>query len=141
MRRRHGYWTMPHRLPLLLVPLLLLAGCHRPPAPSQPDRALLIEQRKDAAVAQLADCESGQGAGSGRYVGRFQFEPGTVIAFVRQRDGRTISRQEAVIIASDYAQASALAKYIIFERDGALHWPACSRKIGLARQVAEIRAL
>ena len=131
---------MPPRL-LVVVPLVLLAGCHKPPAPPpQADRALLIEQRKDLAVAQLADCESGQGVGYGRYVGRFQFEPGTVIAFVRERDGRTISRQEAVIIAGDYAQASALAKYIIFERDGASHWPACSRKIGLAQQVADIKA-
>ena len=132
---------MPRRLLLLVAPLFLLAGCHRPPAPAQPDRAQLIEQRKDAALAQLADCESGQGVGYGRYVGRFQFDPGTVIAFVRERDGRTISRQEAVLIANDYAQASALAKYIIFERDGASHWPACSRKIGLSQQVADIRAL
>ena len=124
-----------------LLPLLLLAGCHKPPAPAQPDRAQLIEQRKDAALAQLADCESGQGVGYGRYVGRFQFDPRTVIGFVRERDGRTISVQEALIIANDYAQASALAKYIIFERDGASHWPACSRKIGLAQQVADIRAL
>jgi hypothetical protein len=132
---------MPRRLLLLVVPLLLLAGCHKPPAPAQPDRAQLIEQRKDAALAQLADCESGQGVGYGRYVGRFQFDPRTVIGFVRERDGRTISVQEALIIANDYAQASALAKYIIFERDGASHWPACSRKIGLAQQVADIRAL
>ena len=132
---------MPHRLLLVVVPLLLLAGCHKPPAPSRPDRAQLIEQRKDAALAQLADCESGQGVGYGRYVGRFQFDPRTVIAFVRERDGRTISVQEALIIANDYAQASALAKYIIFERDGASHWPACSRKIGLSQQVADIRAL
>ena len=132
---------MPHRLLLVVVPLLLLAGCHKPPAPTQPDRAQLIEQRKDAALAQLADCESGQGVGYGRYVGRFQFDPRTVIAFVRERDGRTISVQEALIIANDYAQASALAKYIIFERDGASHWPACSRKIGLSQQVADIRAL
>lgn len=132
---------MLHRLLLVVAPLLLLAGCHKPPVSTQPDRAQLIEQRKDAAIVQLADCESGQGVGYGRYVGRFQFEPGTVVAFVRERDGRTISRQEAVIIANDYAQASALAKYIIFERDGASHWPACSRKIGLSRQVADIRAL
>lgn len=132
---------MPHRLLLVAVPLLLLAGCHKPPAPTQPDRAQLIEQRKDAALAQLADCESGQGVGYGRYVGRFQFDPRTVIGFVRERDGRTISVQEALIIANDYAQASALAKYIIFERDGASHWPACSRKIGLSQQVADIRAL
>lgn len=132
---------MPRRLLFLVVPLLLLAGCHKPPAPAQPDRAQLIEQRKDAALAQLADCESGQGVGYGRYVGRFQFDPRTVIGFVRERDGRTISVQEALIIANDYAQASALAKYIIFERDGASHWPACSRKIGLAQQVADIRAL
>jgi len=132
---------MPRRLLLLVAPLLLLAGCHRPPAPAQPDRAQLIEQRKDAALAQLVDCESGQGGGYGRYVGRFQFDPRTVIGFVRERDGRTISVQEALIIANDYAQASALAKYIIFERDGASHWPACSRKIGLSQQVADIRAL
>jgi len=132
---------MPRRPLLLVVPLLLLAGCHRPPVPAQPDRAQLIEQRKDAALAQLANCESGQGVGYGRYVGRFQFDPRTVIGFVRERDGRTISVQEALIIANDYAQASALAKYIIFERDGASHWPACSRKIGLSQQVADIRAL
>jgi hypothetical protein len=136
---------MPPGLPLLaLVPVLLLGGCHKPPAAAlQSDRALLIEQRKDAAVAQLADCESGQtdGIGRSRYVGRFQFEPGTVVASVKARDGRTISRQEAVAIASDYGQASALAKYMIFERGEHGQWPACSRKIGLGRQVAEIRAL
>ncbi|HEY4170726.1 MAG TPA: hypothetical protein VGM96_28280 [Reyranella sp.] len=131
----------PARPFVLLFPLLLLAGCHKPLAPAQPDRAQLIEQRKDAALSQLADCESGQGVGYGRYVGRFQFDPRTVIGFVRERDGRTISVQEALIIANDYAQASALAKYIVFERDGASHWPACSRKIGLAQQVADIRAL
>ena len=131
---------MPARRLLLTTTLLLLAGCHKPAPPSQPDSAVLLEQRKDAVVAQLADCESGQGAGYGRYVGRFQFEPRTVIGFVRERDGRTLSLQEAVIIASDYAQASALAKYILFERDGASHWPACSRKIGLAQQVADIKA-
>jgi hypothetical protein len=129
----------------LLALLLMPPACARPPAGAalrQPDRVLLIEQRKDEVVAQLADCESGPGRGQGsRYLGRFQFEPGTVIAFVKQRDGRTITHQEAVAIARDYGQASALAKYIIFERDGAGHWPGCSRKIGLSRQVAEIRAL
>src|SRR5262245_51662908 len=98
---------MPARQ-LLFLPFLLLAGCDKPAPPSQPDRAVLLEQRKDALVAQLADCESGQGVGYGRYVGRFQLEPRTVIGFVRERDGRTLSLQEAVIIAGDYAQASAL---------------------------------
>jgi hypothetical protein len=130
---------MALRPALLLFPLLVLAACARPQAASQSE---LIEQRKDAVVGQLADCESGQGEGNGsRHVGRLQFDPRTVIAFVRERDGRTISTQEAVAIARDYGQASALAKYMIFERDGAGHWPACSRKIGLSRQVAEIRAL
>jgi hypothetical protein len=130
------------RLLLVFVPFLLLAACHKPPAPPiQPDRAQLIEQRKDAVVGQLADCESGQGGGGSRYVGRFQFEPRTVVAYVRERDGRTISTQEAVALASDYGQASSLAKYMIFERDAHTQWPACSRKIGLAQQVAEIRAL
>ena len=133
---------MPPRLRLGLVPLLLLAGCHKPPAPpGQSGRALLIEQRKDAAVAQLADCESGQGTGYGRYVGRFQFEPGTVIAFVRERDGRVLSFNEAKELAHDYEQAKELAKYMIFEQGRTNDWPVCSRKIGLAQQVAEIQSL
>ena len=131
----------PARSLLLLVPLLLLDGCHKPPAPGQPDRAQLIEQRKDAAVAQLADCESGQGSNGSRYVGRLQFEPRTVISYVKERDGRTLSTQEAIALANDYGQASSLAKYMIFERDAHTQWPACSRKIGLAQQVADIRAL
>jgi hypothetical protein len=136
---------MPCAHLFLLALLLMPAACARSTAGvalQQPDRARLVEQRKDEVVAQLADCESGPGEGHGsRYLGRFQFEPGTVIAFVKQRDGRTITPQEALAIARDYGQASALAKYIIFERDGASHWPACGHKIGLRRQVAEIRAL
>ena len=64
-----------------------------------------------------------------------------MVAYVRERDGRTISTQEAVALANDYGQASSLAKYVIFERNGQYNWPACSRKIGLSQQVAEIRAL
>ena len=127
---------------LVFLPRRPMAGCHKAPAPApQTDRALLVEQRKDAAISQLADCESGQGGGDSRYVGRLQFEPRTVINYVKERDGRTLSTQEAVAIASDYGQASSLAKYMIFERDAHAQWPACSRKIGLARQVAEIKAL
>jgi len=93
-------------------------------------------------MAELAQCESGSGdGGASRYHGRFQFEPPTVIAYVKERDGRTISIDQAIAIARDYGQASALAKYIVFERDGAGHWPACSRRIGLAQRVAAIRAL
>ena len=134
---------MPPIRPLFFFSaLLLLAGCHKAPAPApQPDRAQLIEQRKDAAIGQLADCESGQGGGGSRYVGRLQFEPRTVINYVKERDGRTLSTRDAVALANDYGQASSLAKYMIFERGAHTQWPACSRKIGLAQQVAEIRAL
>ena len=136
---------MTNLRPLLLFPLFALAACGRTPAPEPADaRARAIEQRKDALIAQLADCESGShgdGAtgGGGRFVGRLQFAPATVIGFVRERDGRTIGTAEAIAIARDYRQASSLAKYVIFERDGHRNWPACSRKLGLARQVAVIK--
>ncbi len=106
-------------------------------------RARTVEQRQDALVRQLADCEMGGKAevARSRYVGPFQFEPRTVVNYVRERDGRTISVQEATVLASDYGQAATLAKYVIFERDGHGQWPACSRKLGLARQVQEIKAL
>jgi len=131
---------------LFPVVLLVLAGCARPPpVPSVDVRAEAIDQRKDALVRQLADCEAGPGeapiTGGGRYVGRFQFAPATVISYVRDRDGRLLSPSEAIALANDYRQAAELAKYVIFERDGLSNWPACSRKLGLARQVAEIRAL
>jgi hypothetical protein len=134
----------------LLLCLLALPGCTHaatPPPTSDPAevRAQAIEQRRNDLVRQLADCESG-GRGEaalahGRHVGPFQFEAQTVINFVRQRDGRTLTAQEATALAIDYVQASLLAKYVIFERDGHGHWPACSRKLGIARQVAEIKAL
>jgi hypothetical protein len=129
---------------LPLVVLLVIAGCARNTPNLADARAQTIEQRKDALIGQLADCESGgkgDGARNGSYVGRLQFEPRTVIAYVRERDGRTISAQEAIALASDYSQASSLAKYMIFERGGASHWPACGRKLGLAQQVAEIKSL
>jgi Transglycosylase-like domain len=134
---------------LLLVALLILPACGgaaAPPAPTPADvRRHAIEQRKADLMRQLADCESGGRSeatlGRGQHVGPFQFEPRTVINFVRQRDGRTLSLEAATALAIDYVQASLLAQYVIFERDGHGHWPACSRKIGLARQVAEIKAL
>ncbi len=129
---------------LLLLALLVVSGCARSTPHPTDARAQAIEQRKDALIGQLADCESGgkgDGARNGSYVGRLQFEPRTVIAYVRERDGRTIGSQEAIALASDYGQASSLAKYMIFERDGASHWPACGRKLGLAQQVAEIRSI
>ena len=132
------------RFLFLLLALPVLIGCAPAPSPNPADaRARLIEQRKDAVIAQLADCESGTGGvpSGGPHVGRLQFTPATVVAFVRERDGRTISTREAIALASDYGQAAALAKYVIFERNGLGQWPASSRKLGLARQVSEIRAL
>lgn len=71
----------------------------------------------------------------------FQFDPRTVVNFVRERDGRTLSAPEAITLARDYGRAAALAKYVIFERGGHSHWPACSARLGIARQVAAIKAL
>ena len=138
------------------LPLALFAavGCtHAPPAPiatqAVDSRTLEIEARKDDVLRQLAECESGGNGDShrpiygarGAYVGRFQFAPRTVIAFVRDRDGRNLSVNDAVALAHDYQQASALARYVIFERGGIRHWPLCNRKHGLARQVEAIQSL
>ena len=106
------------------------------------------EQRKDEMLRELATCESG-GHGEadrpiygfrGLFVGRFQFMPSTVRAYVQQRDGRQLSLREATDLAHDYDQAKDLAKYMIFEQGRINDWPACSRKLGLHRQVAEIKS-
>jgi len=138
---------------LLLLSLVALPGgafaAGPAPAPAQDPaaeaRSITIEMRRDALIRKLADCETGgrgeAGVGHGPYVGVFQFSPSTVVSFVRERDGRTLSAQEAVALARDYRRASALVRYVIFDRGGHSHWPACSYKLGIARQVAAIKAL
>ncbi len=140
----------PRFLPLICLLLLPGAAFSAAPAPSAPDpaeeaRSITIELRRDALIRKLASCETGgrgeAGVGRGPYVGVFQFDPRTVVNFVRERDGRTLSAVEAVALARDYGRASALVRYVIFDRGGHTHWPACSHKLGIARQVAAIKAL
>jgi hypothetical protein len=108
-----------------------------------------VEERKDEMLRELAVCESGGSGESlqpiygsrGAFVGRFQFTPRTVINYMQQMDGRTLSVQEAISLAHDYHQAAALAKFVIFEKDGVWNWPLCTRKLGLVQQVAEIKSL
>ncbi|HTR82913.1 MAG TPA: hypothetical protein VMI56_00445 [Reyranella sp.] len=140
------------------VALLFVGACAHQ-APIYPNRDTVgyayadqhrreIEGRKDALLSELATCESGGDGdsptpivgGRGAYIGRFQFAPRTVINYVRDMDGRVLSYQEAVSLAHDYGQASRLAKYVIFERDGIAAWPACARKLGLFQRVADIKA-
>jgi hypothetical protein len=109
-------------------------------------KAQALDSRKDEMLRELATCESGGHGeadrpiygGRGMFVGRFQFMPRTVMAYVQQRDGRMLSFQEAKELAHDYEQAKDLAKYMIFEQGRINDWPACARKLGLAQQVNEI---
>jgi hypothetical protein len=111
-------------------------------------KARAAEQRKDEILRELATCESGGHGesdrpiygGRGMFVGRFQFMPQTVVAYVKERDGRQLSFREATELAHDYDRAKELAKYMIFEQGRINDWPACSRKLGLAQQVADIKA-
>jgi hypothetical protein len=124
-----------------------LVPAHVPSAADM--RMSMIDERKDETLRQLAVCESGAHGdaavpvigGRGAYIGRFQFSPRTVITYVQQMDGRELNYGQAVALAHDYSQAATLAKWIIFEQNGLYNWPACSKKLGLARQVAEIKAL
>jgi hypothetical protein len=144
---------------VLLIALLAVTGCTRsstsplqaaaPTPPAVDARMSLIDGRKDELLRQLAVCESGAHGdaavpvigGRGLYIGRFQFMPRTVITYVQQKDGRELNWREATELAHDYSQAAALAKWVIFERDGLYNWPLCARKLGLAKQVAEIKSL
>ena len=111
-------------------------------------KAQALDQRKDEMLRELATCESGGHGeadrpiygGRGMFVGRFQFMPRTVMAYVKERDGRELSFREATELAHDYGQAKELAKYMIFEQGRINDWPACARKLGLQQQVAQIWA-
>ena len=147
---------MPPRSALLIA-LLAVTACTRHPTPNPQAgappaadaRMSLIDERKDELLRQLAVCESGAHGdaavpvigGRGLYIGRFQFMPRTVITYVQQMDGRELNWKQATDLAHDYSQAATLAKWVIFERDGLYNWPACSKKLGLAKQVTEIKSL
>ncbi len=149
--------TFIRAVAVILVVTVAVAGCAKRPAPSPPatvlsaaaQRQLEIDERKDELLRQLAVCESGGHGypdrpiygGRGMYVGRFQFVARTVINYAKQMDGRVLTPKEAVDLAHDYDQAAALAKYVIFDLGGIWNWPLCNRKLGLAKQVAEINAL
>ena len=114
-----------------------------------PPEAREIIERQDDLLRQLAICESGGYGdtekpvygGGGVYAGRFQFTIRSVIGYVRDRDGRVLSSRDALLLAHDYRQAAALAKYMIFERGHLWNWPACSHKLGLARHLARLKAM
>ena len=108
-----------------------------------------IDERKDEVIRQLAVCESGGWGpserpiygGRGAYLGRLQFAPRTVIAYVKRRDGTELTYREASALALDYDRAADLAKFMIFDLGETSHWPLCARKIGLAAQVKQVQAL
>lgn len=108
-----------------------------------------IDERKNEVLRDLATCESGGSGdsdrpiygGRGTYLGRFQFTARTVINWTKERDGTVLTTKEAVELAHNYDRAADLAKYMIFERDRLSEWPLCARKLGLAKQVAEIKAM
>jgi hypothetical protein len=130
-------------LSLYLLLLPLVAGCVHTAPPPKAEAASKpgLEDRQMALLGELAACESGDhpNPDASGYLGRYQFSTATVINYVRERDGRTISAAEARTLARDDAQADALARYVIFERQGWTHWPACSRKLGLPARVAELQ--
>jgi hypothetical protein len=140
-----------------LLSSLALAGCVQHQAPrALPGPVMTIaeaknwavEQRKKEMLQDLATCESGGHGesermivgGRGAYHGRFQFMPRTIITFVQQMDGRTLSLTEAKELAHDYERAAELAKFVIFEKDGIGNWPLCARKLGLRTTVADIKS-
>ena len=118
-------------------------------AAGDPPRPREIEERKDDLMRQLAICESGGHGdserpiygGGGTYAGRFQFTIRAVISYVREMDGRVLSSSDALLLAQDYRQAAALAKYMIFVRGDLWNWPGCSHKLGLANHVTKIKAM
>jgi len=120
-------------------------------APAPPDPRLVeIDNRKDELLRKLAVCESGGSGisdkpiygGRGRvYNGRFQFTLRTLILYVRRRDGVDLNQKEAHDFAQDYEKAAALTKYMIFDLAEPWHWPLCRRRIGMDRDLREIKLL
>src|SRR6185437_8690339 len=98
---------------LLVAAVVALGGCTHAAAKVEPQAAAAaidphqqaIDERKDDLVRRIAVCESGDhgetdrriyGGRKGVYVGRFQFTRTTVVNYVRIKDGRSITVDEAV---------------------------------------------
>ena len=97
----------------LVLPFLVACVHSASPPPAQAETTTPgLDERQEALLGELAACESGSDPNPDRsgYIGRYQFSTATVIAFVRERDGRTITAAEARSLARDDAQAGALAR-------------------------------
>ena len=118
------------------------------------DSTTRIEHAKDRIVDQLQNCETGTMKNSDDYIkydphaskrladkdltsyGALQFKISTVQVY-----SQGISNLEAIEIAMDHEKAHALAKKILFEKQGASNWYTCDQKIGLSAQVKIINSL
>lgn len=75
-------------------------------------------------------------------IGYFQFYRPTVQHYIKQRDGKDISKKEATEIAMDWEKASTLAEYIIFDVGaGPDEWVRCFKKLELKKEVELINKL
>lgn len=111
-----------------------------------------IEELKMDLVGRLSKCESaGLNKDDGILVfdtnnkasiGPLQFQKATVTYYEKSLYGKDVNGNEAVIIALDYAQASVLAKDIIFTTPkGLSNWLNCANKLGLRGEVDIINKL
>ena len=144
-------------LPLLVAASLGVGGCTlgtKPPetaalAPAIDPRQQEIDERKEHILQQLATCESGAWGpsaspiygGRGAYHGRFQFTLRTFINYTRKRDGVEITTKEAAEYTQDYNKAASLTWYMLHDLQEPWHWPLCTRKLGIAAKVAQIKQL
>lgn len=141
--------------PFLLAALLGVGGCVTSKTPevaaaaSVDARQKEIDERKEHILQQLAVCETGSWGpsarpiygGRGAYHGRFQFSVRTYITYARRRDGTELTPREAAEEAQDYEKAASLAWYMLYDLQEHWHWPLCTRKLGIAAQVAQLKQL
>lgn len=107
-----------------------------------------IEALKSDLLARLSSCEGNTDASAVIIdtnnevsVGIYKFQIKTVQFYEKSLYQKHVTREEAILIALNDAEASALAKDIIFNAGGIDNWHNCAKKLDLSAEVEVLNKL
>jgi hypothetical protein len=111
-----------------------------------------ITELQKKVVSDVTDCESkGTDEPDGTIIldtnhemsiGRAQWQIKSVQHYVKQFEGRDISKVEAIKIAIDGNAATELARKVMFsEKDGIHNWSICGKKVNAGARIDAINSL
>jgi hypothetical protein len=99
-----------------------IASCETPGI-KEPDAAIVLDSNNEMSI------------------GSWQWQIKSIQHYVKERDGRDITRVEAINLATNHEQARELVRYVLFTDSAWDNWLNCSTKLDIGTQVELINKI